>query len=228
LGIDRLGVFGGTFNPIHSGHLYIAGSVRQLFSLSEILFVVAAAPPHKPKKDLVELMHRYAMVSLATSGEPAFIPSLVEIEPYASPYSVDTMRKITRNFGRDCEKIYFIAGGDSLRDVRSWRESEKLLASYNFIFILRSGVDTAKFREYLPEQAWGRVRDYTGLDRNQIRESFERDRSRENRLFIIDIDAPGISATKIRNQAASGEDLRGCVPDPVCEYIRKMQLYGDR
>ena len=134
----KAAIFGGTFNPIHLGHLHIARSVRKLFSLSEVLFVVAADPPHKSRKSLISFQHRYAMVSLATSEEPRFVPSLVELQPHASSYSVDTMRKITRKAGQYGRgDIYFIAGGDSLRDVKSWRESEKLLTTYNFIFVLQ-------------------------------------------------------------------------------------------
>jgi nicotinate-nucleotide adenylyltransferase len=215
LSIYRLGVLGGTFNPIHLGHLHIARSVKEIFSLSEVLFVVAATPPHN-----------YAMVSLATAGEPSFVPSLVELEPDASPYSVDTMQKIARHSGQDAGEIYFIAGGDSLRDVKSWRESERLLTSYNFIFVLRPGVDTVQLADFLPESARKRVRDCTGLDRAQTRRRIDEDRSGGNRLFVADIDALDISATGIRQQAALGKNFSDSVPAPVWEYIKKLQLYG--
>jgi nicotinate-nucleotide adenylyltransferase len=226
LSIYRLGVLGGTFNPIHLGHLHIARSVKEIFSLSEVLFVVAATPPHKPQESLIELTHRYAMVSLATAGEPSFVPSLVELEPDASPYSVDTMQKIARHSGQDAGEIYFIAGGDSLRDVKSWRESERLLTSYNFIFVLRPGVDTVQLADFLPESARKRVRDCTGLDRAQTRRRIDEDRSGGNRLFVADIDALDISATGIRQQAALGKNFSDSVPAPVWEYIKKLQLYG--
>jgi len=226
LGIQRLGVLGGTFNPIHLGHLHIARSVQKLFSLSKVLFVVSAAPPHKPQKSLIELTHRYAMVSLATSGETQFLPSLVELEPNASPYSVDTMDKIVRNFDHDSGEIYFIAGGDSLHDVKSWRESEKLLTSYNFIFVLRPGIDAVNFRDFLPKKVCERVCDCTGSDRTQIRRHIEEDRYGTNRLFIVDVHAPDISATGIRQLAASGRNFSDSIPNAVAEYIKKLQLYG--
>jgi nicotinate-nucleotide adenylyltransferase len=226
LGGERLGVLGGTFDPIHEGHLYIARSVQKIFNLSKILFVVASTPPHKPTKSLVDPIHRYAMVSLATAGEPCFVPSPVELEPDASPYSVDTMRKIARDSGLNTADIYFIAGGDSLREVRSWRESERLLTSYNFVFVLRPGFGIGDYREFLPEKAWDRLCDYSLLDPETTRFRTEEGRGGTNRLFVVDIAAPDISATGIRQLAASGRDLSGSVPDAVNEYILKMQLYG--
>jgi nicotinate-nucleotide adenylyltransferase len=228
LGIFRLGVLGGTFNPIHLGHLHIARSAQRLFSLSEVLFVVAAVPPHKPQKSLIALNHRYTMVSLATSDVSSFVPSLVELEPHASPYSVDTMQKITRSIGRKSSEIYFIAGGDSLRDVKSWRESEKLLTSYNFIFVLRPGADTGNFKDCLPGKSRGRICDCTGFSRARIRRIIEEDRSGKNRLFIVDADAPDISATRIRALANAGKNFRSSVPAAVYAYIKKLQLYGGR
>jgi nicotinate-nucleotide adenylyltransferase len=226
LGTQRLGVLGGTFNPIHEGHLHIARSVQELFALTKILFVVASTPPHKPQENLIELTHRYAMVSLATAEEPSFIPSLVELEPDVSPYSVDTMRKIARNFDRDSGEIYFIAGGDSLRDVTSWRESDELLTVYNFIFVLRPGIDVRNFEDFLPEKVQTRVCDCTGADRSYVKNRIEEAHSGTNRLFVLNINAPDISATKIREQIASGENPGDSLPDPVHEYIKKLQLYG--
>ena len=228
MGIFRLGVLGGTFNPIHLGHLHIARSVQKLFSLSEIRFVVAATPPHKSQKSLIALTHRYAMVSLATSEEPSFVPSLIELEPHASSYSVDTMRKIARAVDRDKGEVYFIAGGDSLCEVKSWRDSEKLLTRYNFIFVLRPGSDIGKLEDYLPQKARERVCDCSGSRRTRIRKLIERDRPGKNRLFIVDTDAPDISATRIRNLAAAGKNFRGFIPAAVYAYIKKLHLYGDR
>jgi len=228
LGVLKLGVLGGTFNPIHSGHLHIARSVQKLFSLSKVLFVVAADPPHKPRKGLVAFAHRYAMVGLATSEEKSFVPSLVEQEPPASSYSVDTMRKIARSVRLPKTELYFIAGGDSLLEVNSWRESEKLLASYNFIFVLRPGMDAGDYTAFLPEKAKSRVRDLTGCGRTGIRRRIDDARLRRNRLFIVDVDAPDISATQVRSLASAGKNFRSLVPGPVYSYIQKLDLYGER
>jgi nicotinate-nucleotide adenylyltransferase len=223
-----VGVLGGTFNPIHFGHLQIAQDIQGIFSLSQVYFVVSAMPPHKPFEDLIPFTHRYAMVSLAVAGAPSFIPSLIELEPQASPFSVDTMSKLSRCLGPDRSILYFIAGGDALLEVRSWRESEKLLTSYNFIFVMRPGTEPIVPGAVLPEKAVGRVRDLTGLRRVQMRRRIVGESVDESRIFLVDIGAPDISATHIRSLASSGKSIHRMVPRPVREYIRKLHLYGER
>jgi len=224
----RVGVFGGTFNPIHLGHLHIAREVQKLFSLSQIHFVVATMPPHKLSEDLVAFNHRYAMVSLATTASPSFIPSLIELTPKASPFSVDTMKKFAHGGTRERGVLFFIAGGDSLLEVKTWRESEKLLNSYNFIFVTRPGTPSFNTIEALPEKAVARVRDFKGLKTNQVRRRIAGEDANDSRIYIVDIGAPDISATRIRDLISAGKSIQKLVPDPVSKYIRKLHLYGGR
>jgi nicotinate-nucleotide adenylyltransferase len=225
----RLGVLGGSFNPIHFGHLHIARSCQRLFSLSQVHFVVACSPPHKSAEDMIPFMHRYAMVCLATAKRPSFIPSLIELEPEASSYSIDTLDKLARHVGRSQKHLYFIAGGDSLNEVKFWRESETLLTTYNFIFVLRPGTSPGDPREVLPEQALRSMRNFCGLGRVQMqRRIAEEERSGESRIYIVDLDAPDISATEIRTLAGAGKPVKSAVPSPVRDYIRKLNLYGGR
>ena len=228
MGNVRMGVLGGTFNPIHFGHLHIAKTIQKIFSLTQVQFVVATTPPHKLPEGLIPFNHRYAMVSLAIAGRPSFIPSMIELEPQASPFSVDTMDKLSCCVGQNKWNLYFIAGGDSLVEVKSWRESEKLLTSYNFVFAMRPGVQLPDLGEVLPEIAIGRVRNLTGLRPVQIRRVIAQEPSQENRIYIVDIDAPDISATDIRRLVSMGKSIQRMVPEPVCEYIRKLDLYGAR
>jgi nicotinate-nucleotide adenylyltransferase len=222
----RIGVLGGTFNPIHCGHLHIAREVQRLFSLSQVHFVVATVPPHKGPEDLVPFMHRYAMVSLATTGIPGFFPSLVELEPQASPFSIDTLKKLARPAGGN-ENLYFIAGGDSLHEVKSWRSSEKLLSSYTFVFAMRPGAQGAGPKNALPSKAARRVMDLRGLGRNQAKRLIAQQKG-ESRMYLVDVGAPDISATRIRILASAGKSLHRMVPGPVGKYIRKLHLYGGR
>jgi nicotinate-nucleotide adenylyltransferase len=224
----RIGVFGGTFNPIHFGHLHIARNIQDLFSLSQVHFVVATMPPHKRPEDLIPFTHRYAMISLAIADQPFFIPSLMELEPQASPYSVDTMRKFAKRAGGNTDKLFFIAGGDSLLEVGSWRESEKLLNSYNFIFVVRPGTPPIVPENVLPDKAAVRVLDLTGLKRAQMRRRIVEAEESLNRIYIVDAGALDISATQIRKLISSKKSIRRMVPGPVCEYIRKLHLYGGR
>jgi nicotinate-nucleotide adenylyltransferase len=224
----RLGVLGGTFNPVHMGHLHIARSVRRLFSLSEVLFVVAARPPHKPLDALIPLMHRYAMVSLATAGEPSFVPSLIELEPQASSFSFDTMSKLARQVARANGVLYFIAGGDSLLEVKSWRRSERLLTAFNFVFVVRPGTGPVDPKEALPSKAALRVCDLTGLERAEMKRRIAKEDAAENRIYIVNVGAPDISATQIRERAGMGKPIHRMVSRPVREYIEKLHLYGGR
>lgn len=223
---QKIGVLGGSFNPIHAGHLHIAREIQRLFALSQVHFVVAATPPHKQLENLIPLPHRYAMVALATAGSPSFIPSLVELEPPASPFSVDTMEKLVRSLGCRKADLYFIAGGDSLHDVSAWKESEKLLISYNFVFVGRPGFRTANAEDLLPGRAAARVRSFVGMGQTSVRKRIEEAGS-EPGIYILDVNAPDVSATRIRELVATGKSIRRLVPEPVLEYINKLHLYGE-
>jgi nicotinate-nucleotide adenylyltransferase len=167
------------------------------------------------------------MVVLATAGIPSFIPSLIELEPQPSPFSVDTMDKLARRIGRGRKALYFIAGGDSLHDVKFWRESERLLTSYNFVFTGRPGVRPGSAQEILPAKVAARVRDFTGLGRDRIKRGIAEEKDRR-RIYIVDVGAPDISATQIRGLVSTGKSIRRFVPGPVREYIKKLHLYGER
>lgn len=223
--VKRIGVLGGSFNPIHLGHLHIAAEIKQLFALSQVHFVVATEPPHKAPEELILFQHRYAMVSLATEGTPSFIPSLVELEPKISPFSVDTMKKMAGYARREKGILYFIAGGDSLAEVKTWRESEKLLNSYNFIFALRPGTGPVNPGDALPPKCAARVLDLTNKSRGTVRR-ITNEQGRANRIFIVDVHAPDISATQIRRLVSLKKPVHGLISEPVHEYIRKLRLYG--
>ncbi len=165
---NRLGVLGGSFNPIHLGHLHIAHRSLELFGLSQVYFVVASAPPHKPPEDLISFTHRFAMTSLATSGLTGCLPSLAELEPPASPYTIDTLAKLARRFGVSGKELYFLAGGDSLLDVAGWHDSTRLLLSYNFIFVSRPGVPRPAAGVAVPPAAAARVVDARGLEPERV------------------------------------------------------------
>jgi nicotinate-nucleotide adenylyltransferase len=225
----RVGVLGGTFDPIHLGHLHIARHASRLFGLARIYFVVAAAPPHKRASRLRPLHHRYAMVVLATSRSSAFLPSLVELEPPASPFSSDTMAKLARHLSG--AELYFIAGGDSLEDVRSWHRSEALLSSYSFVFVTRPRLGSFTAADpltALPPRVRPRTRDLRAAPRRALAGRIARERgSRQPRIWVMDLDAPDISSSRIRSLAASGGRIRHMVPPLVDDYIRKLEIYGN-
>ena len=168
------------------------------------------------------------MVTLAVSGIPSFIPSMIELEPECSPYSVDTMQKLASRLRRENGILYFIAGGDSLVEVKSWRESEKLLTSYNFVFALRPGTDLSHAGDALSAKAVERMQDFRGLRGSEIRRRLSESSQPENGIYVVDVNAPDISATRIRDLATSGKSIIRMLPGPVYEYVCKLRLYGER
>jgi len=226
---NRLGVLGGSFNPIHLGHLHIAQRSREIFGLSQVLFVVASIPPHKPSQDLISFTHRYAMVSLATAEHASFFPSLVELEPPPSPYTIETLAKLARHPGVTGQELYFLAGGDSLLDVTGWHNSTTLLLSYNFVFVMRPGVHTPAHGAALPQAAASRLVDMRGFDSGRAQEMISGGLAApESRIFLVDAGAPDIAASEIRRLASLGQRIDHLVPAPVHEYILKQHLYGER
>ncbi len=227
--VTRLGVLGGSFNPVHLGHLQIAQRCRELFGLIRVLFVVASEPPHKPPQGLIPFAHRYAMVSLATSGHPGLVPSTAELEPPQSSYSIDTLGKLERQYGLRGKDIYFIAGGDSLLEVAGWHRAEDLLQAYNFIFVMRPGFPMSDFSKVVPGAALSRVADLRGAVPDRLcRHVADASAAADCRIFLIEAGAPEVSASQIRIMASTAGDIRDFLPPPVLEYILKLHLYGER
>jgi nicotinate-nucleotide adenylyltransferase len=226
---NRLGVLGGSFNPIHLGHLHIAQRSRELFGLSQIHFVVASFPPHKPPQDLISYTHRYAMASLATSGLEGYLPSLVELEPPASAYTIDTLGKLARRFGVTGKELYFLAGGDSLLEVNGWHNSTTLLLSYNFVFVTRPGVPLPANGGTLLQAAASRLVDARGLEACRMQEMIAAGlAAADSRIYLVDAGSPDVAASQVRRRASLGQRIDHLVPAPVHEYIQKQHLYGER
>jgi len=168
------------------------------------------------------------MVSLATSGQPALIPSLVELEPPSSPYSIETLAKLEQRCHTTGAHLYFIAGGDSLLEIAGWHQSAQLLASYNFIFIMRPGVTLPDLAAVLPGEAVDRVADCRGIEPAALKNRIASDAATpRRRIYLVDFGAPDIAASQIRHLASLGQSIESLVPAPVGEYINKLHLYGE-
>ncbi len=227
MGPLKLGVFGGTFNPIHLGHLHLARRVQKLFDLDQVHFVVATTPPHKPLEATVPFIHRYAMVSLALAGRESFLPSLAELDPPSSPFSLHTLEKFARGKAGRPGRVYFIAGGDSLLEVGAWHQSRELLTSYSFIFAARARVPVVTAKSALPAEVRQRILDLRGLRGRGIRTKIRKSECVPgNTLFIVDVGVPDISASRIRAAISGGKAYDHLVPRQVCRYIQKLHLYG--
>ncbi len=215
----RIALFGGTFNPVHAGHLVAARAAQEAFGLDEIHFVPASIPPHKRDRILPAFQHRYTMAALACAGERRFIPSLLEAagagtqEPSTEPnYSIGTIRKARQSLsGQD--QLYFLIGGDAFLDVAHWHEAVAVLDSCDFIVVSRPGFDIGRIDSILPPEV------KTGTSTKQYISL------RNTRVHLLTSLKTDVSSSAIRERAGRGISLEGLVPPTVEEYIQKKGLY---
>ena len=200
----RIGIFGGTFNPIHMGHMIMAEKVCQQHHLSKILFMPAYIPPHKYVNDLAEAHHRYQMIKAAISGKSKFEVSDLEIKREGKSYTIDTVQEILDHYGKDCE-VFLIMGADSLNELELWKNIKRLSQLCHFVIVNRPGFKT---------EASTRLVEIIGsnniLDMERLR---------------VEINPVGISSTDIRKRLNDGVQIKDLVPECVEGYIKEHSLY---
>ncbi|MDD8027202.1 MAG: nicotinate-nucleotide adenylyltransferase [Acidobacteriota bacterium] len=214
---ERIAIFGGTFDPIHAGHLRSARIVGRRLGLDRILFVPASIPPHKARPGLAAAADRYRMVRLAVAGRKDWTASPVEIRAGGTSFSIRTIERLRRRYPR--ARLFFIAGADAFREIKTWREWERVLQSCLFIVTTRPGAGLDAAAKGLGRAYGGRVR--TLRPGVAVREAD----FAPGRIFLLKIDALPVSSTAIREKARRGESLRGLVPSAVAAYIRSRKLY---
>ncbi len=200
----RIGLYGGTFDPIHLGHLIVARAVRELLAMERMILIPSARPPHKAAEETTAAAHRLAMTRLAADGEPGMEVSDCEIKRSGPSYTIDTVAEFRRRLGDDVE-LNWIIGADTLRELATWHRVEELVDACRFVVAARPGSespDLDPLREVLRDE--------------QI------DRLRANRVETPLID---ISATEIRRRVADGRSIRWLVPESVRAYIHEHRLY---
>jgi len=199
----RLGLFGGTFDPVHLGHLILAEQCREACGLDLVWFVVAGAPPHKPG-DRTPVAHRLEMVRLAVAGHPAFEASDVESERPGPHYSVDTLEAVRRD--RVGDDLFFIVGADSLADLPNWRRPADIARLATLVVVNRPGIDTPSVAD--------RSRPAFGPEARPIR--------------TVSIPPIGIASNDIRRRLVEGRSVRYMVPRAVEAYVDAQGLYRPR
>jgi nicotinate-nucleotide adenylyltransferase len=199
--MQRIGVLGGTFDPIHNGHLAIAAEARWALGLEQVLCVVAAQQPLKRNGHAATALQRLEMVRSACTGEPAFIPCDIELRRPPPSYTVDTLRELQAGYPGGCE-LWFILGGDALAELPRWNNAPQLIAPARLAVVARPGAapDLVELEQRLP-----------GL-----------------REHCVLLEGPHleISSTALRQRRASGRPLRYQVPDAVVAYIEEQGLYN--
>ena len=212
----NIALFGGTFDPIHTGHLRAARTAVRKLRLGRVLFVPTGNPPHKNRRGMTPFVDRFAMVSLACGGEPRFVPSLLEApRPDGRPqFSIATVRAVKRSL-RPRDKLYFLIGVDAFHELHLWKDYKQLLDLVNFIVVSRPGFDSSETRKVLPGSHLRPGRRVKG-DRIQLRNST---------LYILRGVNETASSHEIRVLIRAGKSVTGLVPPPVEEYIVKEGLY---
>jgi nicotinate-nucleotide adenylyltransferase len=230
----NIGLFGGTFDPVHRGHVALARAALEQCKLHRVHFVPANIPPHKQRQPLSPFVHRFAMLALATAEEKAFVPSLLEAPEQAGApsrskkdgdekpnYTIDTVRRL-KKLCKTSDKLFLLIGMDAFADIAKWHQAEALFRECEFVVASRPGYSLADVANALPESL---------RPRPEVTQPFHKQPA------TGDLVLPGVnihlladlhqaaSATTIREAAGAGKPLGRFVDAPVAEYIRKMGLY---
>jgi nicotinate-nucleotide adenylyltransferase len=210
-GERRIGLFGGTFNPIHLGHLRGAEEIREAIGLREVIFIPAALPPHKTREKIIEAHDRLEMVKQATRKNPLFSTSDVELKRPGKSYAIDTIRYFRETFK---DSLYFILGNDAFVEIDSWKDFRNLFSLCNFIVMTRPNLKQAS---PLPGPLAADFR-------------YEQEASRwvhvsGNMILFKEINFLDISSTKVRELVKRGASIKYLVPPEVEAYIKKHGLY---
>ncbi len=209
----RIGLLGGTFDPIHFGHLQLAELALKRCGLFQVWFIPAADPPHKTLHDVTVFQHRVNMIKLAIAGRRAFRLSMLEASLPAPSYTIDTLTFLFKNQKKN-DVFYFILGEDAFLEIDSWKSYEELLSLTHFIVSGRSGYSTEFFQSFA--QSLG----YVSNGKNWI------DPSGKNEIVFLPTATANISSTAVRENIRSKLPLKGLMPEKVIAYIKKHKLYA--
>jgi len=214
---NRVAAFGGTFDPIHNGHVEIARAVVNEFRLDRLLLIPAHRPPHKRSQGITDAYHRYAMSVLATLDQPKTVVSTIELESPDRPYTYETIERL-KGYLEPGTKLFFVVGADSFEEINTWREAERLMTSTNWIVVTRPGHSVAS--SHLDERFQEAIVEPHDKESAQI----SRD---EYHIYLTRCVNEDISSTEIRRMVRDGESIEAHVPARVADYIARYELYRD-
>ncbi|QZY57486.1 nicotinate-nucleotide adenylyltransferase [Crassaminicella profunda] len=200
----RIGIMGGTFDPIHYGHLVIAEQIRCEYNLEKVVFIPAGTPPHKSNLRVTDSKHRYFMTLLATITNPYFEVSKIELESEEISYTIRTIEKLKKLYSEDTD-LYFITGADAICELDTWKSVKKLTQLCQFIAATRPGLESCQVDEKIEE----------------LEEKYDA------AIGKIDLPALAISSTDIRNRIREEQSIKYLLPEPVEYYIYKNNLYKE-
>jgi nicotinate-nucleotide adenylyltransferase len=218
MGERRIAAYGGTFDPLHNGHLEVVRAIVRNFGLDQLLIIPAHRPPHKGARAIADAYHRFTMAVLASLDEPRVLVSTIELEAPNRPYTFETVERLRGTFGMGT-RLFFVMGADSFEEINTWREPARLLSSTNVIVVTRPGHDVGsshledRFRSTIVDLRDRQCQLQPGQDLN------------EQHIYLTAYVNTGISSTGIRQRVRDGESIEDLVPPRVAEYIRKYELY---
>lgn len=213
----KIGILGGTFNPVHIAHLRIAEEVRERFDLARVLFVPAATPPHKPLAGELPFASRCRMVELAIAGNPKFAVSDIEGKRHGKSYSVETIHAFRAGYPDD--EFFFIVGSDSFLDIGSWHKYATIFASCNIVVVERPGAVVSSLSEALPIDIAPEFCYYGAENRLAHRSGYS--------VYYAEGIPLAISSSAIRIKVRLGRSIRYLVPEAVEHFIKEHRLYAD-
>jgi nicotinate-nucleotide adenylyltransferase len=216
----RIGIFGGTFDPIHAGHLRAAEAVRRRFGLDRILFVPSNTPPHKRRPSVAPAPARLKMVELAVRGRRGFEANAIEVRSRSTSYSVITIEKIGKLFPG--ARLFFILGADAFLEIKTWREWRRVLDLCALIVMTRPGTSLRAARSVLQPEYRSRM--ISLRPATKIGPALAAGRT----IFFLRIDALPVSSTDIRRRIREGRSIDVRVPDPVAAAIGARKLYQEQ
>ncbi|WP_459076787.1 nicotinate-nucleotide adenylyltransferase [Herbivorax alkaliphila] len=202
IAVKKIGILGGTFNPIHNGHLIMAEAIREDFRLDKVLFIPSGNPPHKSKNEVIDKEHRYNMVCEAINENDFFEKSRIEIEREGYTYTIDTLKRLKASQKEDV-LLYYIIGADVLYDLNKWKDYQSVFKTCEFIAALRPGSRKEEFRDRI----------------KYLNNNFEA------KIYSVNIPLIDISSTEIRKRVKEGKSIKYLVPENVENYIKNNKLY---
>ena len=223
-----IALYGGTFDPVHDGHMAVARELLKLFALDEVLFIPAHVAPHKRRNvPPASPLHRYAMLTLATQSEARWRVSTVELDEPEKPYTVETIARLQDAVPG--ARFLFVMGADSWADITTWREWERLLSMTAHVVVTRPGYELPT--EHVTAEARGRIVDLRLPGASDARGGRAIEVPGESRIFFTDAVKMEIASTDIRRAVREAGDVERegsiRVPLPVAEYIKKYRLYRE-
>ena len=221
----RIALYGGTFDPVHVGHIAVAQHLLKLFALDQVLFIPAHAAPHKRERKGTPGLHRYAMLVLATQPDARLLVSTVELDAPGRPYTFDTLSRMRDELGR-AARLFFVMGADSWSEITTWHKWEQVLALTDQIVVARPSYSLSA--THVSPQIRERIIDLQGAQ--PVVAARKVDEGDGPKIYLTDVVMMDVSATAIRRAVREGRsaEVASLVPSPVADYVEKYGLYRDQ